>query len=116
MDEGDGGTHGKLAAETGLIGWRELQRPFARGVLVAVAPGLDVVDVAARMAEDDAAALRGWVDSGQVARASDVHAERWEAAQQVFRAVVVAPWVLVQEVGELGADVAAGLDALATPN
>lgn len=110
MDNGDAGTRGQLAAETGLIGWRELQRPFARGVLVVVAPGLDLVEVAARMAEDDAAALRGWVDAGQVVRASDAHAERWEAAQQVFRAVVVAPWVLAQETE------APGLDALAVPN
>jgi hypothetical protein len=115
MDDGNAGTRGKLAAETGLIGWRELQRSFARGVLVAVAPGLDLVEVAARLAEDDAEALRDWLDSGQVARASDAHGERWEAGQQVFKAVVVAPWVLVQEAGELGAG-AKALGGFATPN
>ncbi|SMF96494.1 hypothetical protein SAMN02949497_3894 [Methylomagnum ishizawai] len=89
----------KLAVEADLIPWRELQRHFARGVLVAVAPGLDLVEVAARVAADDAGVLRGWMEAGRVVRATDEHARRWEAAGQTLRAVVVAPWVLAQEAG-----------------
>lgn len=91
--------HRKLAAETGLISWDDLQRHFARGVVVAVSPGLDLVEVAARVAADDAGALRGWLDAGRVVRATDEHAQRWEATGQTLRAVVVAPWVLAQEAG-----------------
>jgi hypothetical protein len=89
--------HRKLASETGTLPWSELQRHFARGIVVVVAPDLDLVDVAVHMAGDDAAALRAWADAGRVVRASDEHAKRWEASRQFFKAVVVAPWVLVQE-------------------
>lgn len=89
--------HRKLASETGMIPWGELQRHFARGVVVVVAPNLNLVDVAAHMAGDDAAALRTWVNAGRVVRATDEHARRWEASKPFFKAVVVAPWVLVQE-------------------
>ena len=83
----------------GTIAWRDLQRHFARGVLIAVAGDLDLVEVAARVAEDDAPALRAWMEAGRVVRATDEHARRWEAAGRELRAVVVAPWVLVQEAG-----------------
>jgi hypothetical protein len=85
-----------LNAQTGRIGWPELQRHFARGVVLAVAPGLDLVEVAASVVEDDAAKLRDWLDSGAVTRAELAHARRWQAEQTRFWAVVAAPWVLVQ--------------------
>ena len=94
--------HQKLAAEMGEISWSELQRHFARGVLIAVAADLDLVEVAARIAGDDTGALREWMDSGRVARATDEHARRWEAAGQAFEAVVVAPWVLAREIEQPG--------------
>ncbi len=87
----------KLAAESGVIAWPELQRHFARGVVVVVSPPLDLLEVAAAMAEDDAALLGGWMQSSRVLRATDEHARHWELAQADLRAVVVAPWVLVQE-------------------
>lgn len=89
--------HRRLAAETAMIPWRELQRHFARGVLIVVAADLDLVEVAARVAEDDAGALAAWTEAGRVVRALDDHARRWEAVDQTLLAVVVAPWVLVQE-------------------
>jgi hypothetical protein len=88
----------KLAAQSGVITWPELQRHFARGVLVVVLPPLDLLEVAAAMAEDDAALLGGWMQSSRVLRATDEHARQWELTQPDLRAVVVAPWVLVQAI------------------
>ncbi len=87
-----------LNGETGQIGWEELQRHFARGVVVRVAPGLDLVAVAATLVRDDKAAVSAWLETGQVARAESADAKRWHKQQSRFWAVVAAPWVLVQEI------------------
>ena len=48
----------KLNLETARIGWGELQRHYARGVLINVGEGLDLVEVAAYMAADDTDRIR----------------------------------------------------------
>lgn len=89
--------HHLLNAQTGRIGWVELQRHFARGLLLRVASGLDLVAVAACIVHDDAPRLQSWLDSGEVGKATLDDARRWEAEHTEFWAVVAAPWVLVQE-------------------
>ena len=42
----------KLNLETARIPWAELQRFFARGVAVWIAPGLDLVDTAVAFSQD----------------------------------------------------------------
>jgi hypothetical protein len=88
----------RLNAETGRLAWPELARHFARGVVVRVVPGLDLVEVAACMVRDDRAAIAAWTETGAVARASDADALAWNAAGTEFWAVVAAPWVVVQEI------------------
>lgn len=86
----------QLNLETGRIQWRELAPHFARGVVVRVAPELDLVEVALRFAQDDRPQVERWLASGDLARASDDDARAWSAADTSFWAVVAAPWVLVQ--------------------
>lgn len=88
----------KLNAETGQLSWGELQRYFARGVLIKLDGELDLVEVALAMAGDDQTAVQGWLASGKLAHASSADAQHWHARQSRFWAVVAAPWVLVQEV------------------
>ena len=88
----------KLNLETAKLPWGELQRHFARGVMVVVSPELDLVEVATATAVNDSASVRNWGEQGLVARASDDDARRWQENDPAFWAVVVAPWVLVQEV------------------
>lgn len=87
-----------LNLETGRLAWAEAERHFARGVVVKVEAGLDLVAVAAAMVADDKTAFSRWLESGQVARAGSADAARWNAARSEFWAVVVAPWLLVQEI------------------
>lgn len=87
-----------LNAQTAQIEWEELQRHFARGVVIKVAPELDLINVATRIIDDDKAAIEAWMASGQVANATDDDARAWTVTQPTFWAVVVAPWVLVQPV------------------
>lgn len=87
-----------LNAETGKLEWAEVERHFARGSVVKVGTELDLVEVAARMARDDAEAIRRWMADGTLARATEDDARAWTERRPLFWAVVAAPWVLVQEV------------------
>lgn len=86
-----------LHEESGELAWRELLPHFARGVVVRVDSGLDLIQVAEAFRDDDSARVGGWMRSGAIARASDDDARRWTRAEPVFHAIVVAPWVLAQE-------------------
>lgn len=97
MDGQDVDLRAKLNSETAKIAWPELERHFARGVVVLVAPGLDLVEVAHAMARDDSAALAQWMQAGQVTRAEAEQARDWHGRRAEFWAVVVAPWVVIQE-------------------
>lgn len=98
MTEDEECLRAKLNAETGKLAWRELERHFARGVLIKVAGDLDLVDVALAFSRDDKAAVEAWLAAGRIARATVKDAQAWHDQQSLFWAVVAAPWVLVQEV------------------
>lgn len=98
VNEDDERVYAKLNGETAHLGWNELQRHFARGVVIKVAPHADLVAVATTFARDDATQVQAWMTQGILAAASDTDALRWLESKQVFWAVVAAPWVLVQEI------------------
>jgi hypothetical protein len=87
-----------LNAQTGRIGWPELARHFARGNVICVAQGEDLVAVAEALVEDRADEVARLHESGRLHRATDDDAVDWQETGAVFWAVVVAPWVLVQEI------------------
>lgn len=85
-----------LNAQTGRIGWDELQRHFARGALLHVDASLDLIEAAAAIVENDTTQLKAWLESRVVAKASLDQARHWQSTQAEFWAVIAAPWVLVQ--------------------
>lgn len=98
MDIDDpGALRHKLNLETGKLAWQELQRHFARGAVIVVARELDLIDVAVAFAQNDQAQTKAWIANGQVAHAGDADARRWHGNHSIFWSLVVAPWVLVQE-------------------
>jgi len=96
-DEGEADLRTRLNGETGRLNWSELERHFARGRLVTVAAGRDLVDVAARFAEDDKDTVAEWLRNGTLVRTTDSQASRWAENDAALWAVVVPPWILVQE-------------------
>ena len=88
----------KIVSETAKIPWRELQRFFAGGKVIWITTGLDLVDVAEAIQRDDLASVQAWTESGKLAGASDDQAKRWIASDALLWAVVIKPWVLVQEI------------------
>jgi len=90
-------TEQRLNLETAVIAWSELVRHFARGVVINVGEGTDLIEVADCLARDDTAQLEDWLSQGAVSRASDDNARDWTSREPEFWCVVTAPWVLVQE-------------------
>lgn len=88
----------KLNLETAQLQWPELERHFARGDVIRVAIGTDLIEAALNVAENKADVVQTWLSEGRIARAEMSDAEDWHTRQPMFWAVVVAPWVLVQEV------------------
>ena len=86
----------KLNRETARIHWQELQRFYAQGAVLEVAPTLDLIAVAVAMADDDASQIQQYLGCGDLSRVGEVRAQQWLDAGQELWAVVVAPWVLVQ--------------------
>lgn len=83
--------------QTARIRWHELQAAFARGNVIDVAAGLDLVEVAVQLGLDNAAQFERWISAGSVAPLSDDQALAWYDANQELWAVVAPPWVLVQQ-------------------
>ena len=87
----------KLNLETSRIHWHELQTYYARGNVVRVAPALDLLEVAAELTEDNKARFEGWMRDDLVGDVSPDLARAWYDRNAELWAVVVAPWVLVQD-------------------
>ena len=88
----------KINLETGQLSWPELQKYFAKGNIIIVSPELDLIDAAARFTEDDKEAVASWINSETIKRALDDDARGWNERNSSFWTVVVAPWILVQEI------------------
>ena len=97
MTEQTSTLYAKLLGESAKISWQELQPFFARGALLWVDPQADLVAVAEALATDDKASVTAWLTSGQLAKVEAALAEDLLARDPDLWAVVVAPWVVIQE-------------------
>jgi hypothetical protein len=86
----------KVNLETSQIAWKELQRFFANGTAVYVAPELDLVEVAYQFSMDNKAQVEQWLQNNQLGLVSDQQALNWFEADAQVWCVVVKPWILVQ--------------------
>jgi hypothetical protein len=87
----------EIHAETAKIAWTELQRFFAAGKAIQVSPDLNLVEAALQISNDNSEQVRHWMADGQLAPVSDAQARYWIDTDATVWAVVVKPWVLVQD-------------------
>ena len=87
----------KIISETARINWLELQKFYAAGSVISVAAELDLISVAFAFSRDDKQQVTRWLQSGQVERTSGQQAQQWYQQQAELWAVVISPWVLVQD-------------------
>jgi len=64
--------------------------------MLIVSDQLDLIEVAAALAEDNKEAVTQWLEEGRLAKVSDEQARLWLEVDASLWAVVVRPWILVQ--------------------
>ncbi|MCB1583459.1 MAG: DUF2288 domain-containing protein [Marinicella sp.] len=102
MTEQHPSTKERFTREMAPIAFKELQKHFAKGIMIHVSQDLDLVEVAVKLHEDDTQAIKNWMAAEKLVRAHDEHAKNWLAQDMNLMAVTAAPWVLVQEIVETG--------------
>lgn len=86
----------RLNLQTAHISWPEIERFFARGRVLDVAADLDLIEVAAALSEDNIEKFNHWTETGKVRHLADDTAKQWVVNDENLWAVVIAPWVIVQ--------------------
>ena len=87
----------KLNQDTAKIKWSGLHEHQQQESVIAVSIDLDLIDVACEFTFDNHGQVKAWLEEAQVNKVSDELARQWSTEERELWAVVVAPWVLVQE-------------------
>lgn len=87
----------KLMGETALIAWSDLLPFFAAGNVINIANNLDMVTVAYHLVKDNKAQFEQWQAASLIHPVTDTQAKNWLDTGTTLWALVVKPWVLVQE-------------------
>ncbi|BCS55515.1 DUF2288 domain-containing protein [Geobacter sp. SVR] len=78
--------------------WSWLRAHLERGGLIAVDGSLELAEVALKIAGDDAGIIGRWIDGGLIGKPSAAQIEAWDTeTTKRFDAVIVSPYVLIQE-------------------
>ena len=87
----------KLNLETSKIPWYELQRFFAKGHAVFIAEDLDLIEVAYQFSQDNNNQVETWMKANKIGKVSDIQAQKWIEKNTILWAIVIKPWILVQD-------------------
>ena len=90
--------HAKLNLETAKIPWRDLQRFFAQGKVLLVSADQDLVTIAGHIAADQAEVIDSLVKESILNLVTDEQAKNMIEQDSQVWAVVIAPWVLIQQI------------------
>lgn len=75
-----------------------LKPHIQRDMVVVVAPGLDLLDVGVAIARDDVSSVQHWISEQLLHKPFPEQLADWNADQTIrFQALIVQPYVLVQE-------------------
>lgn len=79
--------------------WNWLEPHARRDSVILVSPGLDLVDVGVAIASDNTLHVQRWIEEALIQKPSPIQLSDWTQAQtKRFNALIVQPYVLVQEV------------------
>ena len=98
LGEDAGSTEEKLEKYVGQVPWSYLVPHYKAGSLFFVDPGLDLKEVGAAIADNQADVVEAWLKSGDLVKIEAIHAGQWEGSKTQFEALVVSPFVLCRPV------------------
>ena len=91
----------ELTAAIDEAEWEWLEPHVRRDSVIVVQPGLDLVDVALALADDNTLSVQRWIDESLISKPSPDQVAAWNLRQaKRFNALIVQPYVLVQERGD----------------
>lgn len=91
----------KLEESMGPVVATDLHAHLRRDAVFVVSAGLSLVDCGVAVAMDDAAKVEAWVTSGELRRPTAEERAEWLAEKERrWSAIVVQPYVLVQDLPE----------------
>jgi len=88
----------KINQETAKMKWSELQRFFAAGQTIYIAPELDLISTAQHIAADNRTLIKQAMTNKTIHPVTDNQAKEWLANDITTWTVVVKPWLLVQPI------------------
>ncbi len=86
-----------LKTESGELKWQELEPHFARGAIRVISNKLNLIDVAVDIAQNNTDVISEKLSNNNLSEPSDSQATLWHKNNASFFCVVVAPFVLIQE-------------------
>lgn len=87
----------KLNRDTARIRWNSLNQYDQIDAIVQVDAKLDLIEVACEFASDNSSQVKAWLEKSLVTRVGLEKATLWETQDTELWAVVVSPWILVQD-------------------
>jgi len=89
----------RLGRDLAEVEWGDLRVHAGRDALILVDGGVDLVDAAVAVANDDRERVTAWIDEGLLSKPTREAVESWEARPlAVFRVLILQPYVLAQPV------------------
>ena len=93
-------TYQELKDECAPVFYKEVQRFFAKGMLVQVADEIDIIEAALVIQNDNSKQMEQWIAENKVIRVNDEQAIKWSENNEALMAITAVPWVLVQEIND----------------
>ena len=91
-------TREELAHAVDEASWSLLRAHLERDGLIVVDPGLDLVETAVKVVEDDAAAIAEWIRGEKLGKPTAEQVAAWDTDRDKrFFCLIVSPYVLIRE-------------------
>ena len=89
----------KLSQDVAEISWKDLQPHAKRDAIIVIQDKLDLPEVAAAIAQDNAASVQNWITNQLIAKPTVEQLTEWNShLEKEFAALIVQPFVVIKEV------------------
>ena len=89
----------QLNEEMADVNWNDIKPHAQRDAVIVVNEKLDLLDVGVAIAQDDQMSVEHWITEQLISKPSNQQLSDWNVNQtQLFKTLIVQPFVLVQSV------------------